>query len=152
MSNLTNLTTQHTAAKEARKAASAEFGAQSEQAKEARKLVDRLYQAIKRAEKAPVEDTPAPSITDVIADTVTEHVAKRDNGKKATPVSEADYEVGIYARRKVRRTGNVVERIDGSRSPLGTEGGRWVLRIVGSRKAPKRFQTRKELNKAARNA
>lgn len=142
--SINTLRAQHTEAKALRKAAVAQHGPQSPEAAEAKRYIDRLYQSIKRVEAKG-------DIAEVIAEQVVEHVTQRGT-TKAAPLTDADVEKGIYARRKVRATGHIVERIDGKVNELGTDGGRWVLRIVGSRKAPKRFDTRKALNKAARKA
>jgi hypothetical protein len=68
---------------------------------------------------------------------------------EATQPTDAEKKKGILARRKVRATGHVIERIDGKLNPLGEEGGRWIIRVVDSGKVH-HFPSRSEMVKAGR--
>lgn len=70
--------------------------------------------------------------------------------------TQAEAKIGIIARRRVRATGHIVERIDGSLHPLGVEGGRWIIRRLKANGEPykhvSRFETRKSMTEASRKA
>ena len=70
---------------------------------------------------------------------------------KATQPTDDERKAGILARRKVRATGHVIERIDGKAHELGDEGGRWIIRVVSTGKIT-RHASYAEMVKAGRNA
>lgn len=57
-----------------------------------------------------------------------------DAKTKVAQPTDAERKAGIIARRKVRATGHVIERIDGKLNDLGTEGGRWIVRVIDTGK------------------